>query len=49
MMCLSHGDVVIGNGGRDFGVDVCSRAARFVKDQDLVKAVTKAPQNVERS
>jgi len=32
----------------DFQVDVRSRAVRLVKDQDLVKAITKVPQSVRR-
>jgi len=31
----------------DFELDVCLHAVRFVKDQDLVKAITKVPQNVQ--
>ena len=32
----------------DVEVDVCLRAVRSVKDQDLVKAITKVPQNIRR-
>jgi len=32
----------------DFEVDVCPRAVWFLKDQDLVKAITKVPQNIPR-
>ena len=38
-MCLSLGDVM--NEIAGFEVDVCLRAERFVKDQDLDKATTK--------
>ena len=39
MMFLSLGDMMIEMA--DFEVDVCARAERFVKDQDLDEAITK--------